>query len=199
MRYSVLLIVGVALLPGVCMSTPGDAAMRAGHPEQAADLYRRGAEQGYADAAFKLGRLIEGGTLLDASYGGAGRWYVKACDLGDVVACHNAGVGYEYGTLGLEKNYEEARSHYKRAAQQGYMQSQYNLGSLYSNQYFANNVEGLAWLLAAQSKALKCMTDPLCKWIIDDSPGHVARLKALMSADDIARSVTLSKTLAPSK
>jgi Sel1 repeat len=199
MKYPALLVAGVALLLGACSSTPGDAALRSDHPQQAADLYRRGAEQGDAEAAFKLGRLIDGGTLRDSSYGNAGHWYVEACELGDVVGCHNAAVGYEYGTLGLDKSYEEARSLYKRAAQQGYMQSQYNLGSLYANQYFTGNVEGLAWLLAAQAKASACLPDPLCKWVVDDPPGHVSRLKAAMSADDIARSMALAETLAPGK
>jgi Sel1 repeat len=199
MKYLSLLVIGVALLFGACSSTPGDAALRSDHPQQAADLYRRGAEQGDAEAAFKLGRLIEGGTLRDSSHGSAGRWYVKACELGDVVGCHNAGVGYEYGTLGLDKSYEEARSLYKRAAQQGYMQSQYNLGSLYANQYFADNIEGLAWLLAAQAKASACLPDPLCKWLVDDPPRHVSRLRATMSADDISHSIALAKTLASGK
>jgi hypothetical protein len=66
------------------------------------------------------------------------------------------------------------------------MQSQYNLGSMYSNLYFQDDITGLMWLLAAQDNARTCTAKPLCKWILDDPPGHVAKLKGRMSTQDIA-------------
>lgn len=179
-----------ALLCCGCASTPGDAASRLGHPEQAADLYRRGAEQGDAEAALKLGLLLDQGPVAGSGLGSAADWYVKACDLGSPVGCHNVGVGFEYGKSGLDKNLESARAYYLRAARQGYMQSQYNLGSLYANQYLSDDVEGLAWLLAAQEAASHCASDSLCRWVLDDPPGHISKLKARMSPSDIARAGT---------
>ena len=176
----------VLLLVG-CSTTPGDAASRAGHPQQAAELYQRGAEQGDAAAALKLGLLIEEGSVSSDQFGSPGRWYLKACDLGNYIACHNVGVGYEYGQGGFEKNYESARAYYHRAATQGYMQSQYNLGTLYSNKYFADDIEGLKWLLASQARARSCSKNELCQWILRDPPGHIAKLKARMSAEQIGQ------------
>lgn len=48
------------LILTACNSKPGDAARRGGHLAQAADLYRKGADQGDAAAAFKLGQMAEG-------------------------------------------------------------------------------------------------------------------------------------------
>jgi hypothetical protein len=166
-------------------ATPGDAAVRGGHVEQGAKLYRRGAEQGDGEAALKLGLLIESGSLRDPAYGAAGDWYSKGCDLGNVVACHNAGVGHEYGSLGLSKDLEAAQDLYRRAAERGYMQSQYNLGSLYANDHFADDVQGLAWLLSAQRIAKQCVGKELCDWILRDPPGHISKLRQRMSAEQM--------------
>ena len=169
-----------------CSTTPGDAANRSDHSRQAAELYRQGAEQGDAVAALKLGLLIEDDASLITEFGEPGRWFVRSCEIVDDAGCHNAGVGYEYGNNGLTKSYEQARDYYQKAARRGYMKSQYNPGSLYSNLYFQDDVTGLTWLLAAQDNARACVTKPLCKWILDDAPGHVAKLKGRMTPEDIA-------------
>ena len=189
--YSLPSLLGIilgcsALLLASCSTTPGEAAHRGGHLEQAADLYHRGAEQGDAVAALKLGLMVEAGEAHTDKFGTSGHWFIQACDLGDVLGCHNAGVGYEYGPEGkggLNKNLEKARDYYLRAAQRGYMQSQYNLGSLYANQYFPDDVEGLKWLLLSQKSARSCPSISICKWILDDSPGHIARLRQRMSPE----------------
>lgn len=185
MKTIAVLLLG--LLVAGCSTTPGDAASRSGHPQQAAELYRRGAEQGDAAAALKLGLLVEQGSVSTDQFGTSGRWYLKGCDLGNEIACHNAGVGYEYGQGGLDKTYESARSYYRRAADKGYMQSQYNLGTLYSNKYFADDVEGLKWLLASQATAQSCSKNELCQWILRDPPGHIAKIKARMSPEQISQ------------
>lgn len=180
---------GLALLLVSCSTTPGDAAYWGRHPRQAADLYRSAAEQGDALAAFKLGRMIEGGEVSDAQFGAAGTWFVRSCELGDMVGCHNVGVGYEYGSgekLGLGKDLAKARDYYRRAAEHGYMQAQYNLGSMYANSYFTDDTEGLKWLLVAQRAARSCPSNDTCDWVLRDPPGHIERMKKRMSADDIA-------------
>ncbi len=165
-----------------CSSVPGDAALRSGHPEQAANLYRRGADQGDASAALRLGLLIDEGKVSATEYGEAGSWFKKACALGNSTACHNVGVAYEEGKNGLVKDYIQAWKYYLMAATRGYMQSQYNLASLYSNSYIApNDVEGLKWILIAQNTAETCRKQPLCQWILDDPPRHRQRLERRMS------------------
>lgn len=170
---------------GGCSHTPGDAALRGGHTQAAADLYLKGAELGHGDAALKLGLLLEDGKVSGPQYGTAIQWYVRACDLGELAGCHNAGVAYEYGNVGAIKNIYNAYDYYFKAAEQGFMQSQYNLSSLYSNQYIqpANDTEGYKWMLLAQDAARKCSKIPLCEWILQDPPGHKAKLKGRLTED----------------
>ncbi|NQD36238.1 sel1 repeat family protein [Permianibacter sp. IMCC34836] len=195
MKKHAIAIVALVLLQASCSTTPGDAALHSNHVYQAAELYRLGAEQGDAAAALKLGLLINGGAIAGDEFGNAGSWFEKACELGDTVGCHNAGVCFEYGQSGLKKDYEHARSRYLRAAERGYMQSQYNLGSLYANRYFDDTTEGLKWLLAAQKMAHTCQ-DELCKWILADPPGHIERLKSQMTSEQIMRAKNEAAALA---
>ena len=181
-----------------CSTTPGDAAVRAGHPSVAAELYQKGTEQGDGVAALKLGLLIHDGTISAEPYGDAGRWFIRACELGEMAGCHNAGVGFEYGpenSSNLPLDYEEARRHYRIAAEGGYMQSQYNLGSMYANQYFSDDVAGLSWLLAAQAQAEECVPAGLCEWILEDPPGHITKLRSRMSPSDQAEAEARAKEL----
>jgi hypothetical protein len=180
-----LIAIAALITCAACSTTPGDAAYRGGHPQQAAELYKKGAEQGDASAALKLGLMVEEESVQEAKFGTAGTWYVKACDLGSLPGCHNAGVGYEYGKGGLVKDLAKARDFYEKAALKGYMQSAYNLGSLYANNYFSNDTEGLKWLLVSQAKARECTQQPLCNWILEDPPGHIGKLKGRMSAEQI--------------
>jgi TPR repeat protein len=188
-------IMAVAFWTSGCSSVPGDAALRGGHPEQAADLYKRGAEQGDASAALRLGLLIERGRVNAVKYGEAGEWFLRGCGLGSMPACHNAGVAYESGRNGLPKDYSEAHNFYLKAAAAGYMQSQYNLASLYSNSYVkqANDVEGLKWMMVAQMSAEKCKRQELCQWILEDPPGHRRRLESRLSAAQQQEALDLAK------
>ncbi|KAB0665816.1 sel1 repeat family protein [Oryzomonas japonica] len=184
-----------------CAHTPGDAALRTGHPENAAMLYKAGAEQGDASAALKLGRLLEEGRVQVNIFGSPASWYERACKLGSQPACHNVGVSYEYGKNGLNRNLTKAYDFYMMAAERGYMQSQYNLASLYSNQYVQpqNDVEGLKWMLLAQDAAKRCQNVSLCQWVLSDPPGHKSKLKARLSADQVKQSESLAISWEPQK
>jgi len=168
-----------------CSAVPGDAALRGGHPEQAANLYKRGADRGDAAAALRLGRMVEQGAASSGQYGSASTWYQRACDLGSLPGCHNVGVSYEYGSNGLTKDLTQAEAFYRKAAMAGYMQSQYNLASMYSNNYVVppNDVEGLKWMLLAQNAAAQCAGQELCQWILRDPPGHKQRLQSRLSTE----------------
>lgn len=182
-----------------CAHTPGDAALRAGHPENAAVLYKAGAEQGDASAALKLGLLLAEGRVKSDDFGSSASWYEKACKLGNNPGCHNTGVSYEYGKNGVNKDITKAYNYYQLAAERGYMQSQYNLGSLYSNQYVQpqNDIEGLKWVLLAQDAAKRCQNVPLCQWILDDPPGHKSKLKSRLTADQVKNAEALTNSWKP--
>jgi len=184
-----------------CSSVPGDAALRGGHPDQAAKLYQRGAQQGDAAAALRLGFLLDQGLVSAEKYGEAGDWFKKGCSLGNLPSCHNAGVAYEEGKNGFAKNHAEARAYYLKAATAGYMQSQYNLASLYSNGYVtpSNDVEGLKWMLLSQAAAKKCSSQGLCQWILEDPPGHKRRLESRLSSAQQQESALLAKDWKPAR
>lgn len=65
------------------------------------------------------------------------------------------------------------------------MPSQYNLGSLYANQYFSADVEGLKWLILAQRKAKEYTEDLQCRYVLTDPNGHISRLVQRMSAEKV--------------
>ena len=189
MNYKLSAIVLLLYLFTVsCSATPGDAANRGGHPEQAADLYKQGAEQGDSGAALKLGLMVTKGNVSASKYGKGIYWYMRACELGSNAGCHNSGNAYEYGQSGATKSYDKAQKYYAIAAERGYMQSQYNLGSLYSNQYINNDIEGLKWMLIAEKTANNCPKVPLCQWVKKDPPGHQANLMGRMSKNHITES-----------
>lgn len=185
MYKALILFLGVFPLIAACSTTPGDAAYRTGHPQEAAELYMRGAQNGDDKAALKLGLLLESKVVDVDRFGTATKWFKRACELGNIKGCHNAGVSFEYGKDGYEKDYIQASNYYRKAAEHGYMQSQYNLGSLYTNQYLTDDIKGLKWLLLAQRNAAECASDELCQWILKDPPDHVNKLKERMTKEQI--------------
>lgn len=201
MRKSLIVFMSIAFLCLFvgCVHTPGDAALDAGHPKQAASLYKQGADQGDPSAALKLGLLVEQGKVSNADYGNAARWYERACELGSLPGCHNVGVSYEYGSNGVNKDIKKANESYLKAADRGYMQSQYNLASLYSNQYIdpPNDVEGYKWMTLARNAAEQCKDQQLCDWILKDPPGHMTKLKSRLSTDQINQAEFLVKSWKP--
>lgn len=180
-KLSVLLFLIVAST--ACSTTPGDAAHWAGQFDSAAKLYKRGAEQGDAGAALKLGLAVDKGRV--EGYGKAADWFSKACELGNPVGCHNTGVAYEYGKHGYSIDYIESGRYYGLAAENGYVSSQYNLGSLYANDHLSNDIEGLKWLVISQRSAQACNKEALYQWILEDPPKHASRLKKRMSSMDV--------------
>lgn len=173
------------LLVGCASPTPGDVAYRGGHYVQAANLYRHGAELGDSTAALKIGLMLSEKQIDTKEYGQATQWFTKACDLGNEAGCHNAGNAYEYGQFGSNKDYDKARKYYMLSAEKGFIQSQYNLGSIYSNQYFNNDIEGLKWILIAKKSADTCSNAPLCQWVKKDPPAHQNKLTSRMTKEQI--------------
>lgn len=172
-----------------CSVTPGDASFHAGHFGHAAELYRLGSEQGDALAARKLGFMIQNGAIPPGKYGNPTIWFLRGCELSDKASCHNAGLAYENGTDGVAINYEKARELYLKVAKQGYLPSQYNLGSLYANKFLNNDVEGLKWMLIAEKAAKNCnapeSTLEVCEFAKNDPANYRKKLMNRMSAEQI--------------
>lgn len=117
LSQKIVAITSLLIYTTISNATPGDAAYKAGQFEAAAKLYKLGSEQGDAEAALKLGLLLEKTKLTD--YVQSGEWYIKACNLGNNVGCHNAGYASEDGLHGLTKNHLVAESYYRKLLREG--------------------------------------------------------------------------------
>lgn len=100
--------------------------------EQAAGLYRKAADLGYAKAQNSLGICYFNGQGVEMNRREAVYWYRKAAEQGYSYAQSNLGGCY-YNGDGVVKDYEEALKWYRRAAEQGNMAAQYNMGNAYDD------------------------------------------------------------------
>ena len=164
----------------------------------AADLRQR-ADKGDAGAALQLGNLLNRNQGLTATFGHAADWYRKGCALNSLSACHNAGVAYEQGRYGVQRNPAEAANFYLQAAERAFLPSQFNLAALYANAQVTSmdNREGLKWLLVAQKGAAQCADRSVCKFILEDRRGHRARLEAMLSAAERREALQLAEAWRP--
>ena len=94
------------------------------------DLIAELAEQGHAQAQFKLGRYYEIGEGVNQDYKKAIIWYTKAAEQGYGKAQNNLGCLYVQGQ-GIPQNYQKAVEWLSKAAEQGLTPTQYRLGCLY--------------------------------------------------------------------
>ena len=94
------------------------------------DLIAELAEQGHAQAQFKLGRYYEIGEGVNQDYKKAIIWYTKAAEQGYGKAQNNLGSLYVQGQ-GIPQNYQKAVEWLSKAAEQGLTPTQYRLGCLY--------------------------------------------------------------------
>jgi TPR repeat protein len=91
--------------------------------------YRKAAEQGHAEAQFKLGAMCFSGDGVLQDDAGAVKWYRMAAEQGHAEAQDDLGYMYENG-LGVPQDDAEAEKWHWKAAEQGNAEAQYNLGIL---------------------------------------------------------------------
>lgn len=97
---------------------------------EAANWYRKSAEQGFSAAQCNLGYLYQYGKGVSMNYTEAVNWYRKAAEQGYASAQCNLGYMYETGK-GVGQNLSEAVNWYRKAAEQGDATGQCNLGYMY--------------------------------------------------------------------
>jgi TPR repeat protein len=100
---------------------------------KAAAWYRMAAEQGDAEAQFRLGRMSYLGQGVPRDYNEAVRWYRMAAEQGDPQAQYNLGALYESGPETVPRDLAEAAKWYRKAAGQGFGKAQHCLGFLYEH------------------------------------------------------------------
>ena len=124
------------------------------HLEDAVRWYRKAAEQGRADAEFKLGYFhTVGGGGLARDMNEAAAWYKKAAEQNQSGAQYNLAVCYEKG-LGVERDESSALSWYRKAAALGDTYAQKAVGVIHHKGMGvrADLAEAYAWYLLAASQ-----------------------------------------------
>ena len=95
-----------------------------------ARLCRVRAEQGDADAEYRLVSLYQQGKGVPQDYGEALRWYQRAAAQDNAKGQYAIGYMYYYGQ-GVPQNSTEAVRWCRKAAEHGYAKAEYALGSSY--------------------------------------------------------------------
>ena len=117
---------------------------------KAADLFRRAAEQGHVEAAYRTGLCYDLGKGVAEDGAQAVSWYLKAAENGDVKAQYRLGECFDYGH-GVPKDSDTADRWFLAAAEQGDAKAQYKVGMrLTSNYKIPKNLEkAFAWFQMA--------------------------------------------------
>jgi TPR repeat protein len=99
---------------------------------KAAELYKKAADQGHADAQCNLALLYQNGEGVRKDLRKAVELFQKAAALGYARGQFDVGLLY-YAGEGVPKDLAAAAQLFQKAADQGEAQAQYNLGLLYQN------------------------------------------------------------------
>lgn len=113
---------------------------------EAANWYRKAAEQGMDMAQRELGSAYENGRGVSKDINEAVEWYRKAAEGGDAEAQLFLGMMY-VGGEGVQHDDVEALKWYRKAAEQGLAEAQWALGSGYESGEGVpqNNNEAASW------------------------------------------------------
>jgi len=191
-------ICGFLLLAvAACSTTPGDAARRGGHYQQAAELYEAGAKRGDPVAARKLADLYNLRPGLPENHEKAVYWYKKAIELGDIPSQWFVGVIYRDGKGNVPKDFGLAEYYFSRGAEKGQDYSMYDFAGMYAEELtkVPNDVEGLMWLDTVTIFATTCpRTNEGCQYILRDPKRVREKLELRMSADQRQRAKALANS-----
>src|SRR5690606_20809114 len=108
----------------------GRAAFQRGDYGTALAHWRQAADDGHAEALYRLGQLYSAGHGVTRDYLRAFELYLAAAELDHAEAEYALGVLHEHG-LGVEIDPAEAAYWYARAVDQGHTSAMCNLAGLY--------------------------------------------------------------------
>ena len=150
-------VVGCALSIAAFCAAAGDfedavAAHKKGDYATALRLLTPLAEQGNADAQYKLGGMYEQGQGVTKDEAEAVKWYRKAAEQNDAEAQCNLGLAYATGQ-GVARDEAEAVKWFRKAAEQNDALAQNNLGSMYARGQgvIKDPVQAHAWFTVARA------------------------------------------------
>ena len=129
----------------------------------AAELWRKEAAAGSAEAKFGLGLISDLGLGVPRDAAKAMRWYLEAADDGLSNAQFNVAVMLDAGT-GVPRDVGAAAVWYGRAAANGHHRAQYNLGLLYAaGEGVPQNPDLARYWLGRAAEALPAAAERLAK------------------------------------
>jgi len=120
--------------------------------------FRKAAEQGHADAQYRLGEAYRFGSGVAQDEAEGLKWWRRAAEQGQAHAEFYLGWSHEYGRSGLPTDAVEALRWYRRAAEHGLAEAQARLGTAYAigQGVPRDDREAVAWYrrAAAQNDSL---------------------------------------------
>ena len=119
------------------------------------ETLRTTADQGNAQAQYRLGEMYDNGEGVAADDTEAVKWYRKAAEQGHPGAQWQLGYKYEYGS-GVAVDNVESIKWFRKAAQQGHGIAQFELAMRYhtGKGTAKDSVEAYKWLLLAQTNGI---------------------------------------------
>lgn len=120
------------------------------HYQEAAELFRKSAEQGNVKSQTELGICYRDGQGVEQNYEKAIEWFNRAEKQGYSEAQNCLGLCYMKG-YGVEQDSEKAIEWFKKAVEQGNVNAQYNLGFCLKDTYDYNAIFKL-WRDAAKQE-----------------------------------------------
>lgn len=150
---------------------------------EAANWYRKAAEQGHTDAQNSLGSLYQAGQGVPKDYVEAVKWYRKAAEMGHATGKNNLAYMYDIG-LGVPEDNQLAAKSYREAAELGEVRAMLNLGILYTQGQGVEKdyIEAYKWLDLARFLTQRSR-DRQLKW---RSRGALDELRKEMTPPQIA-------------
>ena len=110
----------------------GDGISTGQDYDKAFELYHKAAQQGSAEAKYKLGLMYHRGKSVEQDYNQARKLFERAANQNYAKAQHNLGVMY-YSGESVNRDYVQAREWFEKAAYQNHAGSQFNLGVIYED------------------------------------------------------------------
>jgi len=165
------------LAASVCATAQIEAARAAFEKEDYANAYRLFkpiADQGSAEAQYRLGLMHKFGWGTERDHGAAARWLRAAAEQSHGEAQAELAVYYKDGR-GVKRDLAEAAGWFRKAAEQGVGIAQLNLGRMYKDGSGVSKdlVEAYFWLSLAARQGYM------------DALSHRSSIAEVMSAADI--------------
>jgi hypothetical protein len=144
---------------------------------RSAELFRKAADAGEAEAMDALGLSYAKGEGVEKDPAAAVEWFKKAAALGDPSGMTDLGYSYQLG-LGVARDYREALKWYTQGAMRGNRAALNNLGLMYekgSGGLIQDYIEAYKWYLISSARGGSAHTG-----------ANIKRLAAKMTKEQIA-------------